>query len=72
MNLQRRFDPNIHYAIQELHSLADTGHIQRKFLDIPYAGSSPAQKLDIYLPDEGDGLFPVILSIHGGAIMGCN
>ena len=30
---------------------------------------SPAQKLDIYLPDKGDGPFPVIVSIHGGAWM---
>jgi len=44
--------------------------IKRKFLDIPYASTSPAQKLDIYLPDEGGGPFPVIVSIHGGAFMG--
>ena len=31
---------------------------------------SPAQKLDIYLPDFENGPFPVILSIHGGAFMG--
>jgi acetyl esterase/lipase len=40
---------------------------QRHMLDIPYAGLSKAQKLDIYLPDEGSGPFPVIVSIHGGA-----
>jgi len=43
--------------------------------DLPYAqvgaaNTSPAQKLDIYWPAEGDGPFPVILSIHGGAFMG--
>ena len=47
-----------------------TDHIQRKWLDVPYAGGSDAQKLDIYLPDEGDGPFPVILSVHGGAFLG--
>jgi acetyl esterase/lipase len=47
----------------------DTSHIERKWLDIPYANQSPAQKLDIYLPDKGDGPFPVIVSIHGGAWM---
>jgi acetyl esterase/lipase len=47
--------------------LADISHIRRRLLDIPYAGLSPAQKLDIYWPDEGSGPFPVILSIHGGA-----
>jgi hypothetical protein len=42
-----------HYAIQNIHPPADTRHIRRKFLDIPYAHLSPSQKLDIYLPDEG-------------------
>ena len=53
-------------------SRANTDHINRKLLDIPYASLSPAQRLDIYLPDEGDGPFPVIVSIHGGAFMGCD
>lgn len=51
---------------------ANTDHIRRKFLDVPYAHLSPAQKLDIYLPDKGDGPFPVIVSSHGGAFMGCD
>lgn len=63
---------NRHYAIQDLPPAANTEHIRRRFLDIPYAGLSPAQSLDIYLPDEGDGPFPVIVSIHGGAFMGCD
>jgi acetyl esterase/lipase len=46
---------------------ADVSHILRKWLDLPYASLSPAQELDIYLPDEGERLFPVILYIHGGA-----
>jgi len=41
--------------------------IKRKWLDIAYAAVSPAQKLDIYLPDQGPGPFPVIVAIHGGA-----
>ena len=61
-----------HYAVQDQPPPADTTHIKRKFLDVPYAYLSPAQKLDIYLPDEGDGPFPVIISIHGGAFMGCD
>ncbi|MFA6240233.1 MAG: alpha/beta hydrolase [Candidatus Hydrogenedentales bacterium] len=44
----------------------DTYLIQRKWIDIPYATVSPFQKLDIYLPNEGSGPFPVIVSIHGG------
>lgn len=49
--------------------LMDTSHIKRKWLDIPYADKSDAQKMDIYLPDEGDGPFPVIATFHGGAWM---
>ncbi len=45
---------------------ADVSHLPRKWLDLPYASLSPSQKLDIYLPDEGNGPFPVILHIHGG------
>jgi acetyl esterase/lipase len=41
--------------------------VQRKWLDIPYATLSPAENLDIYLPNEGNGPFPVILAIHGGS-----
>jgi acetyl esterase/lipase len=50
-------------------ALVDLSNIKRKWLDIPYANLSPAEKLDIYLPDGGDGPFPVIISIHGGGFM---
>ena len=46
---------------------ADVSHVRRKWLDVAYADVSPAQRLDIFLPDEGDGPFPVLLRIHGGA-----
>jgi acetyl esterase/lipase len=49
--------------------MMDTHHVERKWIDVAYASQSPAQKLDIYLPDKGDGPFPVIVSIHGGAWM---
>lgn len=41
----------------------------RRLFDLAYATLSPAQSLDLYLPSEGDGPFPVIVSIHGGAFM---
>lgn len=47
--------------------LMDTSHIKRKWLNLQYAHLSPTQKLDIYIPAEGKGPFPVILQIHGGA-----
>lgn len=46
--------------------MADVSHVRRKWLDITYADTSQAQKLDLYLPEEGDGPFPVIVHIHGG------
>ena len=45
----------------------DTSSITRKWTNIAYANKSEAQKLDIYLPETGEGPFPVIISIHGGA-----
>ena len=51
------------------HPPMDPSHIKRKWLDIPYADKSPLQKLDIYLPDKGDGPFPVLATFHGGAWM---
>ncbi len=45
-------------------------HIERKMLDVAYAAVSPAQKLDLYWPAAGNGPFPVIIAIHGGAFKG--
>jgi len=45
---------------------ANVSYIKRKWLDLPYASLSQSQKLDIYLPEQGNGPFPVILHIHGG------
>lgn len=41
--------------------------VARKWQNVPYAQRSPAQVLDVYLPDAGKGPFPVILNVHGGA-----
>ena len=50
----------------------DTSQFKRCFIDLPYATTNdPDQKLDIYLPDEGDGPFPLIIFVHGGGwVMG--
>jgi acetyl esterase/lipase len=45
----------------------DTSTINTKFLDVVYATKSSSEKLDIYLPNEGSGPYPVIICIHGGA-----
>jgi acetyl esterase/lipase len=44
----------------------DVSNIRRKFLDCRY-GEDPKQALDIYLPNEGDGPFPIVFFAHGGA-----
>ena len=49
----------------------DTSFVRRKYLDIPYAGGDTEdlaawRKLDIYLPNEGEGPFPVIIDLYGG------
>jgi acetyl esterase/lipase len=49
--------------------LLDTHGVTRKWLDVAYATGSPAQKLDIYLPNEGEGPFPVIFAVHGGGFL---
>lgn len=72
MEKKQRFDPDTHYAIQMQAPTAYTHHIKRRYLNLPYASLSLSQALDIYLPDDGYGPFPVILSIHGGAFMGCD
>ncbi len=61
-----------HYAVEGAPPPADTSHIKRKFLNLAYASISAAQQLDVYLPNEGEGPFPVIIAIHGGAFMGCD
>lgn len=39
------------------------------FLNVSYADVSDAQKLDLYLPETGNGPFPIIVFIHGGAFI---
>ena len=46
--------------------MADISWVKRKYLDIVYDTKSPVQKLDIYLPEEGEGPFPVLVHYHGG------
>lgn len=36
-----------------------------RYLNVPYAGLSDAQKLDIYIPP-GEGPYPTVVIIHGG------
>ena len=64
--------PDRHYAVTDLPPLADTRHIRRKYLDVAYAPAVPCPETGHLFAREGDGPFPVIVSIHGGAFMGCD
>ena len=44
----------------------NTSYIRRKWLDVPYAQGCPRAVMDIYLPNDGEGPYPVILFAHGG------
>lgn len=39
----------------------------RTWLNLAYATTSTSQKMDIYLPTTGNGPFPTVIWIHGGA-----
>lgn len=41
-------------------------YIKRKWLGMNYASGSERALMDIYLPNDGEGPFPVIFFIHGG------
>ena len=48
----------------------NTQGVKRFWRDVPYAGQSEAQKMDIYLPNgNAEGPYPVILAIHGGGFV---
>ena len=51
--------------------MMDTTAISRKWLDVEYTPNAPhpARRLDIFLPETGDGPFPTIICIHGGAFI---
>ena len=40
------------------------------YRDLAYDDESPLQALDIYLPDNGDQPYPVLVAIHGGGFSG--
>ena len=44
----------------------DPSQFERCYLDVPYASEDSRQVLDIWLPNEGEGPFPLIVFVHGG------
>jgi len=47
----------------------DSSGVTRKWLDVDYTPDAPhpMRRLDIYLPEDGDGPFPTLITVHGGA-----
>lgn len=50
----------------DVYTVVEHPEITRKYLDLRYAAKTKSEYLDIYLPEEGEGPFPVIVDIHGG------
>lgn len=45
----------------------DLSGFPRQWMDVPYAaGGSPAHRLNVVLPNEGEGPFPLVVFLHGG------
>ena len=40
------------------------------YKDLAYGTDSPAQKLDLYLPSQGETPYPIVIAIHGGGFIG--
>jgi acetyl esterase/lipase len=47
----------------------DTSKAQNKWMDIAYAQSSDAQKMDIFLPENAKDKNPLVVFVHGGAFL---
>ena len=57
----------VKYVEEKYLPQADISGITRKYLNVPYANLSSAQRMDIYLPEGSEGPFPVLVFVHGGA-----
>ena len=51
---------------EHLPRMAKIDGISRKELDVAYGQESPNQRMDVFLPEAGDGPFPALIYIHGG------
>ena len=57
------------YASPQIRWLNLEDYSSKVYYDLPYCGenSTDSEKLHLVLPEEGEGPFPVIVSVHGGA-----
>lgn len=56
-------------APPDLTHLKDMSWVRVQFHDIAYATKSNAQKFDLYIPNDGQPPYRVIVAIHGGTFM---
>lgn len=63
--IRHAFDRDAIAANDRLAPLVPPG--LRETLDLPYLPGDPDARLDLYLPPEGAGPFPVVVWVHGGA-----
>lgn len=66
--MDHQYQPKIQVSFET--PPADVSLVERKWLDLSYSHLSSSQELDIYLPSEGNGPFPVVFYIHGGGFAG--
>lgn len=48
----------------------DMAQFAHAWCDVEYAHESPSQKMDIVLPEQGEGPFPIVFFLHGGGWVG--
>ena len=51
---------------EKLPNSTDLSNFPHKFMDVPYANGSSAQRLNLVLPNVGEAPFPLVVYIHGG------
>ncbi|MDQ2076911.1 alpha/beta hydrolase [Marinimicrobium sp. ABcell2] len=48
---------------------ANEAPLQPTYRDVAYSAQSRFQKLDVYLPESGNGPFPLVIWVHGGGLI---
>ena len=54
---------------EETATVLETPDLHRKFLNVRYAECTDDEVMDIYLPEQGEGPFPVIVDTWGRLVL---
>lgn len=65
-SIARSVTPADDLIAQIEHEEASRSLLHRELINVAYANTSSAQRLDLWLPSAGAGPFPVVVWIHGG------